>query len=557
MIYYRIKHIIFSIIVLLLVSGCGRNEYKEQLDNAESLIESQPDSALAILNNIDLKDVNTEAERALFILLKTHLTTQGNADKDSLINISTDYYKRHKGNVQELALALLYQANYLINKRDIDGGMMNLLQIEELLPEINNDYIKGYHCMLLGALYSYYHDFSNASVACQQACQYFENTKNALQWKIFVKLLEGIMYYNLSISYEKSISLFNEALICAEQVKKESAVTQCKSLLIVMYTETKQLDKAYELAKGLNEKEVEKLSVNNQEALYSSLSYLYNLKNDTDNSLKFINKAKDLLKSNGKPQSISTNRLIDIALLKNNYKEAYELSQKQRKADYDKFLSLLERPLMTSHRDYLKKELEQNKQISKVERQRNLSVLAIVLLLSFAVIFYLRKLNKDKQRKLDEYADIVIDLRSTLQKSESAATELVQTLYKDQFKILNGITDSFFNQNNDAKGQKYVYNEVKYLIEQFSKDKKALQELENTVNKCCNNVMKKLRTELPGLDEQDYRQMCYHYAGFSGKLISILLDKSQANIYMRKSRLKEKIQQSDAPSKDEILAQLV
>lgn len=97
---------------------------------------------------------------------------------------------------------------------------------------------------------------------------------------------------------------------------------------------------------------------------------------------------------------------------------------------------------------------------------------------------------------------------------------------------------------------------MRYLIEQFSKDKKTLQELEDIVNKCCNNVMRKLREEIPTFDEIDYRQLCYHYAGFSGKLISILLDKSQANIYMRKSRLKEKIQQTISPSQKEILEYL-
>lgn len=38
--------------------------------------------------------------------------------------------------------------------------------------------------------------------------------------------------------------------------------------------------------------------------------------------------------------------------------------------------------------------------------------------------------------------------------------------------------------------------------------------------------MEKLRTEVPTLEEEDYHQLCYHYAGFSGKLISLLLEKN-------------------------------
>ena len=155
---------------------------------------------------------------------------------------------------------------------------------------------------------------------------------------------------------------------------------------------------------------------------------------------------------------------------------------------------------------------------------------------------------------MDEYIGIIAELQSEMLKSNSVTTELINTLYKDKYKFLNVISDSIFTHTDDAKGQRLVYNEMNQLIYQFSKDKNTIQELEKTVNRCCNNVMAKLREELPTLDEVDYLQLCYHYAGFSGKLISLLLNKSQANVYMRKSRLKEKISQSDIKNKEEILA---
>lgn len=172
------------------------------------------------------------------------------------------------------------------------------------------------------------------------------------------------------------------------------------------------------------------------------------------------------------------------------------------------------------------------------------------------VILLLRRKNKNKQRKIDEYIGIIAELQFEMQKSNSVTTELINSFHKDKYKFLNVISDSIFTHTDDVKGQRLVYNEMNHLISQFSKDKNTIQELENTVNRCCNNVMAKLREELPMLDEIDYLQLCYHYAGFSGKLISLLLNKSQANVYMRKSRLKEKIQQSNIKNKEEILAYL-
>lgn len=552
-----IKILILTIGITLL-TNCSENKYGEQLNKVESIMNIQPDSALSILKAIDYNTIMTESEKARYVLLKTHIITKnkGKAINDSLINISVNYYKTHKSSNEKLAMSLIYQSNYLINNGQFDKAMLSLLEAEELFNELNDNYIKGYHSVLLGALYAYYCDFSNASLSYQEAYKFFENCENGVMWQTLVRLYESVMYSNVSTSYERAITMAHDALSGAEQLKQESLVTLCKSLLLTMYTETKQLDKAFPLMKDVEDKKSSELSNNIHVALYSSLSYLFYHRGDKEKGSKFMDLAKEHLKNNNEHSVTFVNRLIDIAIINENYKEAYELALECKKITNKKTLRLLERPLMTMQRNYFKKELEQNKKIQKFEFQRNVAIISCLLLILFVSILYLRKLNKDKQRKIDEYADVVVELQSTLQENKTAVSELVETLYKDQFKILNSIGDSFFSQNNDAKGQRYVYNEVKYLIEQFSKDRKAIQELENMVNKCCDNVMNKLREEMSGLDEIDYRQLCYHYAGFSGKLISILLDKSQANIYMRKSRLKEKILQSNAPSKDDILIYL-
>lgn len=43
------------------------------------------------------------------------------------------------------------------------------------------------------------------------------------------------------------------------------------------------------------------------------------------------------------------------------------------------------------------------------------------------------------------------------------------------------------------------------------------------------------------LNEMDYRLLCYLFAGFSAKAISVFTGDSTANIYMKKGRIKGKI----------------
>ncbi|MBE6225053.1 MAG: hypothetical protein E7122_07525 [Bacteroidales bacterium] len=94
-------------------------------------------------------------------------------------------------------------------------------------------------------------------------------------------------------------------------------------------------------------------------------------------------------------------------------------------------------------------------------------------------------------------------------------------------------------------------------IEKLSSDKKYLSQLEGIVNKYKDNVMQTTREILPELGEMDLRLLCYFYAGFSAKAISIFTNNSTGNIYMKKKRIKEKLLIVKDEKKDIVLRHLL
>ena len=76
------------------------------------------------------------------------------------------------------------------------------------------------------------------------------------------------------------------------------------------------------------------------------------------------------------------------------------------------------------------------------------------------------------------------------------------------------------------------------------------------MNKHKGDVMRVLRESMPEFSEMDYRLLCFLYAGFSAKAISVFTGDSIGNIYMRKSRLKSKISQSNTENRGIILRYL-
>ena len=67
--------------------------------------------------------------------------------------------------------------------------------------------------------------------------------------------------------------------------------------------------------------------------------------------------------------------------------------------------------------------------------------------------------------------------------------------------------------------------------------------MEQVVNAKNNDVIRKVREKYPNLKEDNLKLLNLIYAGFSAQEISVILNDTPQNIYVRKSRLKKTIQE--------------
>ena len=85
---------------------------------------------------------------------------------------------------------------------------------------------------------------------------------------------------------------------------------------------------------------------------------------------------------------------------------------------------------------------------------------------------------------------------------------------------------------------------TKYLDEYFKcRDKKGYDRLESMVNVYMNNVMVHFRSEVKFTKEEYYQQICFLFAGFSGKFIAYIMDTTPNTIYKRKVEFIKKIKE--------------
>ena len=107
-----------------------------------------------------------------------------------------------------------------------------------------------------------------------------------------------------------------------------------------------------------------------------------------------------------------------------------------------------------------------------------------------------------------------------------------------------------YYERKGANEQRAIYNKVRNLLESYASGAGGRQEIERVVDTCHDNIMQKIRTELPELKETELDLLRYVYAGFSLQVISVFTGDTVNYTAVKKSRLKAKIARSDAPSKE-------
>lgn len=544
--------IIFAILCAITLAGCGKKQITNTLNLAESVMDEQPDSALTLLKQIDGNQISSVSQSARYALLYSQALDKNYIDvtNDSLINITMNYYQNH-GSARDRFLSLFYQGRVYYNAKNYAKSMIAYTRAEQLYDKFDDDYYKGMLQTQKGTIYDRYADYKKGLEAYQEAYRYYDKA-NKQQHKLYANYYIATGFGTSNKTYDLSKQKYCETIDLAKQQNDTTLIKLCLTGLVTLSV----ADDNYEDAtKWFNVLKNNYGDDGLYSKLYSCIAVTLAHNSDFEESDRYIKLAGQTA-SNASDSISFFMKSSEIAYLKGEYKNAYDLLESGQLLEIPNTRKRLEQPILSEQIKVIETDLEQRKY-----KQRNNAIvfgltMAIAAMLLVYLVVYYRNMLRRKQQRIDDYTNLVMDLQHTISDKDSAASETIQTIFKDHFDMLNNLGDSITLLNDSAKNQKTAIREIKNLITQFGEDKKSMKDLENTVNRCCNNVMLIVRDEVPNLSEEDYRQLCYHFAGFSGKVISMLLDKSSASIYIRKSRLKEKIQQSEAEHKDMILEYL-
>lgn len=564
----------YALILLSLIS-CENHKYRETLDIIESYIQDYPDSALMELERLDSQELNTAALRGKFSLLYAMALDKNFIDTTDVqvIQPAVDYYCRRGGIADYKLKTLFYQGVILYNKGEFDNAIVSFSQAEDMVS-LTSDLLFG------GLLYSRisdtYNKVHNAEDEYKYICLAEEAFNKAGTKRYYYSTLnrKGQALMNLQ-RYNDAEKVYLDLL--RDSSTPESIICSTKEdyALLLLSKSNRDSESALLLFQEVLSKRGNLRNLNLWASYAFSLSACGH-KKESEEIFAQLYSTADVDSS-----------IIDIwksAAFENEgrFRDAFSLLQSSLTYQ-DSLLNIsLSQATARAQRDYLALKSSQIQLEDKNYQLKLYTIIVILAIILLVLYFVYHSRNEKLNRERVEMADIAETMRIRLKESEegrfleklnledavsSRETE-IRTLqdkinerekvltqlrseyahmYKSQFKYLGNLCETFLLANEKKDSQRIVYEKVQEMIKNISSDQIGQRRFERMIDKSLDNLMKHFREEFPKYTDEDYRFISYVFVGFDATTLCIIFNMpSVAAVYMKKSRIKKTIMDSDA-----------
>lgn len=152
---HKFQNIIILLVTIVALAACDRNTpIWEQMDMAEDLLNTKPDSALTILENIPVTNRKGKEIAARYALLKSMALDKNYIDTTTfdVLQPAIDYYLK-KGSPDEKLRTYYYQGRIYQNQGDDDSAMQSFMNGWDLKQEVTDSFLLAHTLVAQGTLY--------------------------------------------------------------------------------------------------------------------------------------------------------------------------------------------------------------------------------------------------------------------------------------------------------------------------------------------------------------------------------------------------------------------
>lgn len=568
-----------------MIAACS-SETGRTLIHADSVMEEHPDSALSILEGIDRNSLNS-SDLPYYALLYTQAQVKNDIPlaSDSLISMAYAKYGADTRGDRGIR-SNFYTGEVFFNQENYREAMRYYLTAYEESKRLSDDYWRAKAAERISDLFFYAYNYDEAQKYAEEAAGLFRNVGRDLYHRYSLAQLARILINNGD--YERGYTLLDSLhSLAIKQHPIDSA--------FIDYLRLPLIEAALSTGRSLNGVsggvDLHSDNMSDGELLDAIIlqSSLPDIIGNPDQVELVLDEAASLAHS-------EEDKIHLLYARYENAKKAGDLARIINMVDsmlyYQNAVAedIIQESVKGAQRDFYSEQSILHEQRSKTFKWLLFGAcLFSVLLISAGVIFHVLK-NKAQKAKFQANLEALLSLKaqsehilrerdslkllvdefgqrnetmvsqiealkSSKRQMEMDNGEIVEKLFKEKWTALDALCDQYYGLNNsELTATSLVGNlqkEVKKIV-----SKKGLVDVVAAVDTYMNGIVTRLRTQCPFLKEEDVNFVALLFAGFSVRAVCMFTGIKYDYFYVKRGRLKTRIQSSDAPDKALFLQKL-
>ena len=566
-------------ILVIISSSCSKKKdiiLPEEMQIAERVMWSRPDSALKILENIPRPGTeNPELDATWCLLLLqardknyiSHLPDSSvQPSSKELINTAFRYFDKN-GDARRKSQAYFYQGRVLEDFRKNKEAVGYYLKAKEIVQSQKDEdsLFLSLICQIIGSIYRSQELYEESLIQLKDGCEYAFKSGDG-ESIVYALSSVGRTYTDMG-NYDSASVYFQRCYDSAKKYDLEYLQGMARYEQGIVYYELGEIDKALPLiydCASITEK-YPNMSIT---PTYNAIAMIHYKLGNKDSACYYFNK-------------VLATKTTNIMTLRNVYSKLYELSLEQKKYEdaikYKEQYSLyndsiinmdyaVELQRMQYKYDTVKMQKENEELEVANKKQKIIALIIIIILLSVSLFVLYALLKKERlinnvRARINSYQNQIKHNEKIIKEKEFQITKYGETLEK-----INQIKEECIllrNRNDDLQGKISYYENLLSPVsvnlgdllsyyEQLKELKdcpRVLKEgdwewIREWTNIQYNNFLVRLESDYPNLTDLDKLYCCLIKMGFTTSQISEYVATSPTSVTKHKQRLKQKMRNS-------------
>lgn len=543
--------VVFFILGVCLVSCC-RDKTERLMDTAESLLDSQPDSSLVILESLSTADFKGDNQRARYSLLYSKALDKNYIDiaSDSLILPALNYYGDKEN--EESMMAWYYNGVVHKNAHDYMPAMVSFDESQRIAEKTGNYHYQGLSLRAKAGILSESFDIDNSISTYCSAIDAFTRAGDEV-YSDYARL-------SLALALQNNLRFDEEREVLLELMHKDSLDAPLLSQVYRTYAASlllshpPQVDSAllyYQLA---------------SESPYAQpfraydiihLAYAYELSGENELADQMIQAAEKWPLSDG-VQGLHHGQYM-IYLHRGQYEKALHSLEESLRDQTEDINQKLKQSVTYGLSEHYGRLAEKRQE--EMRRRSRLWVLCFMGVLSLCAYFFIR--NRKKQRqvvRLFSETLMVSDELELVKEKNAMIADILSGLVEERISAIRDLAGKFFLYNNkdeewlrDKKGvatKEELLSAFRHDLASLRSDHSLIDALEARINLMTDHLFDGIRVAISReenrrkkrvLDKSDYDILILSLSGFPVMTICYLTGKPDYIISERLYRYKTKL----------------